>query len=75
MDEIIAALGEDRVKNRWELGIEHHPKAVEIVNFLSVLDYEVFNDSFCWKMGGDGDNGEALAEQLSIYFEYQESQL
>ena len=31
------------------------------------------SDYFCWKTGGDGDNGEILAFVLDIYFEEQDA--
>jgi len=32
-------------------------------------DWEYGGDHFCWKSGGDGDNGEALMYMLDVYFE------
>jgi hypothetical protein len=55
--------------NRWEDDIEHHPKSREIMEFISDHDFFDYNDYFCWKYGGDGDNGEALMYQLDAYFE------
>lgn len=55
--------------DRWGDGIEHHPKSVEIVKFLSELDLHCYADYFCWKTGGDGDNGETLMYQLDAFFE------
>jgi hypothetical protein len=58
--------------SRWERGVEHHPKASELMNHLMALDFECNNDFFCWKRGGDGDNGEALLFLLDMFFELQE---
>jgi len=30
------------------------------------------DDHFCWKSGGDGDNGEQLMYQLDVLFERQD---
>lgn len=54
---------------RWEKGIDHHPKSVELFTALSKIDVELCNDYFKWKHGGDGDNGETFMYQLDIYFE------
>jgi len=39
----------------------------EIYKFISQLDYAT-GDQFCWKSGGDGDNGEPLMYLLDSYF-------
>ena len=36
---------------------QHNPKSVELFEFISTLDFEN-GDYFCFKSGGDGDNGE-----------------
>lgn len=46
---------------------EHNPKSEEIYDFISELDFEN-GDGFCFKKGGDGDNGEALMDLLDCYF-------
>ena len=56
-------------KNRWETGIPHHPMSVLLFKFLEKHDYNDNNDSFCWKSGGDGDNGETLMYQMDAFFE------
>jgi len=61
---------ETDINKRWEGGISHHPKAEEIFEMLSISDWVFGDDYFCWKSGGDGDNGEALMFSLSIYLEY-----
>ena len=37
--------------------------------FLSEHDFLDYNDYFCWKVGGDGDNGESLMYQMDAFFE------
>jgi len=50
-------------------GIEHHPMSERIVRFIVEHDFNDYEDHFCWKVGGDGDNGEALMYQLDAFFE------
>lgn len=57
---------------RQERGLVHHPKSRELYDFISNMDFEYGNDSFCFKSGGDGDNGEFLMYYLDEYFESQE---
>lgn len=57
------------VNKRWEQGIEHHPEAVRIYELLKDSDWAFGNDYFCWKSGGDGDNGETLMYALSVMIE------
>lgn len=56
-------------KDRWGDGINHHQMSIRIVEFLIEHDLYDYNDYFCWKFGGDGDNGETLAYQLDAFFE------
>ena len=58
--------------DRWGEGIDHHPMSVRLMEFLSIHDYEDYDDYFCWKMGGDGDNGETLMYQMDEFFEIME---
>lgn len=57
------------IGDRWEKGIEHHPKSQEVADALDTIDWTFGNDFFGWKFGGDGDNGEFLLYELDIYFE------
>lgn len=57
------------INKRWEQGIPHHPKSVEIVSGLAEVDWKYADDSLCLKFGGDGDNGEHLMYLFDIYFE------
>lgn len=76
-DEAIAI--RDRAKEnglidlkRWEDGIPHHPKSEELMRFLALHDFKDMNDHFCWKMGGDGDNGESLMYEMDVFFEQKD---
>ena len=55
--------------DRWEQGIPHHPMSERLVRFLMDHDFADYGDYFCWKFGGDGDNGETLAYQMDTFFE------
>jgi len=60
---------ETNVNTRWKNGVEHDPRAEELALIIGDLDFTFADDSFCFKFGGDGDNGETLAYLLDIYFE------
>jgi hypothetical protein len=62
------------ITQRWEQGIEHDPRSVELYKAIAKIDYEECSDSFCFKSGGDGDNGETLMYLLDLYFEDKDSQ-
>lgn len=55
--------------DRWEKGIDHHPMSVRLMRFLEKHDFEDYDDHFCWKIGGDGDNGESLMYEMDAFFE------
>ena len=57
------------INKRWEEGIDHHPRAIEMFDIIKEADWAFCDDHFCWKSGGDGDNGEALMYSLSVMFE------
>jgi hypothetical protein len=61
------------INKRWENGIDHHPKSVELYEAIAKIDFELCNDFFCWKSGGDGDNGEFLMYEMDIYFECKDA--
>ena len=63
------------VNKRWEEGIDHHPKSEEIYNFISEYDFKFCGNSFYFRSGGDGDNGESLMYLLDEYFAYLETRL
>ena len=65
---------ETDITKRWEQGIPHHPDSKRIAQAIFDLDWEYGGDYFCWKSGGDGDNGEHLMYLLDIYFEGMEEE-
>ena len=54
--------------DKYGFAKEHNPKSREIYDFISELDFKN-GDCFCFKHGGDGDNGEMLMDLLDCYFE------
>ena len=61
-------------EERWEKGVEHHSKSKELFREIEYIDLYMNNDSFCWKSGGDGDNGEELMYLLDMYFELKDKE-
>ena len=59
-------------KNRWEEGMDHHLKSEELMSFLVEHDCYEYGDYFCWKVGGDGDNGESLMYEMDAFFEQKD---
>lgn len=58
--------------DRWGTDVPHHPESIRLMDFLGQHDFIDCQDSFCWKRGGDGDNGETLMFQMDAYFELRE---
>ena len=56
-------------QNRWEQGILHHSMSERLMRFLADHDFNDYNDSFQWNLGGDGDNGESLMYEMDAFFE------
>ncbi len=73
-EEIAASNPTSLTQDRWSNGIDHHPMSVALMNFLAKHDYNDYKDYFCWKTGGDGDNGEFLMFQMDPFFEWLEQQ-
>ncbi len=63
------------INKRWEKGTPHHPNSVKLFKRIAQIDFELCSDYFCWKSGGDGDNGETLMYEMDIYFEEQDALL
>ena len=63
---------ETDITKRWEQGMPHHPKSEELMESIADIDSKYGGDHFCWKWGGDGDNGENLMYLLDIHFEQQD---
>jgi hypothetical protein len=61
--------------DRWGNGVAHHPKSIELIEFLKCHDSADYGDYFDWRTGGDGDNGETLMFQMDAFFESKDSTL
>lgn len=51
----------------------HDSRSEEIFRALEDIDFNEFDDYFCWKSGGDGDNGEILLDELDLYFQRKDA--
>ena len=69
-DTIAATAPDSLTQDRWGQGIDHHPMSSALMEFLAKHDYKNYKDYFCWKTGGDGDNGESLMYQMDPFFEW-----
>jgi len=49
---------DERFNRRWEDGVPHDPRTLQLFEAIVDLDFRLNSDYFCWKRGGDGDNGE-----------------
>lgn len=58
-----------KILDRWSAGIDHEPGSIGLVELIASMDFHHFNDYFCWKTGGDGDNGETLAYIIDALIE------
>lgn len=56
------------ILERWEQGVPHDPRSIEIAKSIAAIDDEQNSGAFDWKFGGDGDNGEDLLYALDIHF-------
>lgn len=65
---------ETNITKRWEKGTPHHPEAIKVAKAIADLDWSFGSDWFCFKFGGDGDNGEHLLYLLDIYFEAKDKE-
>lgn len=55
--------------DRWAQNLDHHPMSKRLMDFIALHDFFDYGDYFCWKTGGDGDNGEALMYEMDAFFE------
>ena len=62
---------EEDIGKRWEQGTAHHEKSEELYDAIAEIDFKM-GDTFCFKSGGDGDNGEILMYLMDVFFEKQD---
>jgi hypothetical protein len=55
------------INDRWEQCIPHDPRSIAIYESIAKIDEEN-GDSFDFREGGDGDNGENLMYLLDEHF-------
>lgn len=60
-------------QDRWSDGVPHHPRSEQLMRRLMAVDWHVFHDYFCWKIGGDGDNAETLMYAMDVVFEAEDN--
>lgn len=60
---------DQRFARRWEDGVPHDPRSLELLKGIADLDYKLNSDYFCWKWGGDGDNGEIFMFVVDEYLQ------
>lgn len=66
---------ETDINKRSENGTDHHPESERLIAELMDVDFKLCGDHFCWKRGGDGDNGETLMYELDIIFERRDAKV
>lgn len=57
--------------NKYEvngLAKKHLPVTTELFKHIAEVDFTKCGDYFCFKSGGDGDNGEVLMDEIDDYF-------
>jgi len=59
---------EANLDKRWESGMEHHPKSMEIRRHICQIE-KLNGGDVGLDFGGDGDNGETVLFLLDIIFE------
>jgi hypothetical protein len=59
-------------ERRRESGPPHHHESEKLMTAIADLDFWCNDDMFCFRTGGDGDNGEALMFLMDAYFELQD---
>lgn len=64
---------ETNLTTRWKRGTPHHQKSKALMKSLADLDFTLGGDYFCFKMGGDGDNGEHLMYLMDVHFEREDA--
>lgn len=68
-DKILSDSEQKKSVDRWALGIPHNHRSMALFQSIAKIDFEEFGDSFGFKSGGDGDNGETLMYILDVHFE------
>lgn len=64
---------ETNLTERWKAGTPHHKESVSLYKMIEAADWKLNSDYFCFKSGGDGDNGEHLMYLLDVIFEARDN--
>lgn len=62
------------IDERWETGTPHDVRSEHLFDFIKGYDFAYGGDFFCFKKGGDGDNGEHLMYILDEYYANKDRQ-
>jgi hypothetical protein len=73
-ERIVKTNVETDITKRWENGTPHHPEAERLARETAAIDWLFGGDNFCFKFGGDGDNGETLAYLLDVLFDLKDAE-
>lgn len=63
------------INKRWEEGIPHVNRTIELYEFISKYDFTFCSDYFEFKAGGDGDTGEQLMYLIDEYFANKDKEI
>ena len=61
------------IMSRQRRGIEHHPKSLLLMDNLKILDFEIADDFFHWRLSNNGENIEILLYELDMFFELEDT--
>ena len=61
------------ITDRWQHE-EHRKDAKKLANEIETIDWMFADDSFNFKFGGDGDNGETLIYILDILLDLRDAE-
>ena len=62
------------VAERWERGIDHDPRSIEIVKYMQKIDWDEGGGALDIETGGDGDIGETMMYYLDCFFEKKDQE-
>ena len=62
------------INTRWEEGMEHDERSIEMYKFIEQYDFKFCGDALCLSSGGDGDNGEHLMYLMDEFFANKDKQ-
>jgi len=75
MPDITKNMLDQTIQDRCSNGTPHDTRSLSLFSCISQIDFYKYDDGFCWKSGGDGDNGEYLMYILDDMFELFDKRL